>query len=308
MTKIAIVVLLAILIPVTASAQIPEAVVPDTRNASTFVSDVTIPDGTMMSPGQSFTKTWQIKNSGSTIWSGYSLAFDRGTQMGGPSSVPVPMTMPGATVDISILMIAPTEGGNHRGTWRMRTADGEFFGQDVFVLILVKSSTYEGRAFEDWEADLQVHLPDVRKKALKAMTNFGLRATPVLIKTFRSDPDVEIRTMAFGALADIRPQSHNTIRVLLEVASDPSPSIDRSIAMMVIYEMLPSRIGPETVPALVEAMRDTNAMRRKLAIQLLAPLGSVAKEAVPTLHELADNDPAPQVRNIANEALKFIEQ
>ncbi len=110
-------------------------------NAASFVSDVTIPDGTVMRPEQSFTKTWRIRNSGSTKWSGYSLAFVSDAQMGAPAIVSVPTTAPGTTVDISVPMTAPTEAGFYRSDWQMRTADGKFFGTSVYVLIMVKAET-----------------------------------------------------------------------------------------------------------------------------------------------------------------------
>ncbi|WP_347275451.1 NBR1-Ig-like domain-containing protein [Candidatus Kuenenia sp.] len=330
MAKVAAVVFLALLIPVTASAQSPDSAGSSTRNASSFVSertipsempygrvytgggadfvsDVTIPDGTVMSTGQSFTKTWKIRNSGPTSWTGYSLAFVGGNQMGAPDFVSVPVTPPGATVDISVPMTAPKDAGSHLGNWQMRTANGEFFGEEVFVLIQVTSSTYEGRALEDWEADLQAHSPAIREKALEALSRFGPRATSALIKTFQSDPDEKVRAMALGALADINPPSNDAVRVLLAAATDPTPSVS-TIAAMIIQEALPSRIGPETVTVLVEAMHDANAIRRQLAIQLLAHLGPTAKEAASTLRELADHDPEPRVRNVANEALKLIER
>jgi hypothetical protein len=307
MIKVAAVVFLALLIPVTASAQSPESAGSGTRNASTFVSDVTIPDGTVMSPGQSFTKTWKIRNSGSASWSGYNLGFVDGAQMGAPSSVSVPMTPPGATVDISVPMTAPKDAGSHLGNWQMRTADGKFFGEGAVVLILVKSSTYEGRTFENWETDLQAHTPADRQKALDALRRFGPRATSAIIKTFRSDPDENVRVVALGALADITPPTNDAVRVLLGATTDPSPSIS-TIAIMIIQEALPLKIGTETEPVLVEAMRDANAIRRQLAIQLLGHLGPAAKEAAPALRELADHDPEPQVSNIANEVLKLIER
>ena len=39
-----------------------------TGDAATFVSDVTVPDGTSFNPGDTFTKTWRLSNSGSTTW------------------------------------------------------------------------------------------------------------------------------------------------------------------------------------------------------------------------------------------------
>ena len=49
---------------------------------ATFISDVTIPDGTVLSPGRTFGKTWRLKNTGTTTWSsGYQLAFVGGDQL-----------------------------------------------------------------------------------------------------------------------------------------------------------------------------------------------------------------------------------
>jgi len=48
-----------------------------------FISDVTIPDGTTLDPGTSFTKTWRLKNEGSCAWdSRYQIVFVSGTSMG----------------------------------------------------------------------------------------------------------------------------------------------------------------------------------------------------------------------------------
>jgi hypothetical protein len=307
MTKVAALVLLVLLIvPVTASGQSPLAGGSNTGNAFTFVSDVTIPDETVISPGQSFIKTWRLRNSGSTTWSGYNLAFVDGEQMGAPSSVSVPMTPSGATVDISVRMTAPTDAGPARGNWQMRTANGEFFGGPFFVLILV-STTYEGRTFEDWEADLNADSPDVRKKALEALYHFGARATSGFIKTVRSDPDESLRVLAIGGLAQT--PTNSAVRVLLGATTDPSRLVSGT-ATMFIVEVLALIIGPEAVPALIEATRDTKGMSRELAMQLLGVggLGPAAKEATPTLRELADHDPEPRVRDIANEVLKQIEQ
>jgi Ig-like domain from next to BRCA1 gene/HEAT repeats len=308
MIKISAIVFLALLIPVTAYAQSPltEGHV-STGGGSAFVSDVTIPDGTVMAPGQSFTKTWKLKNIGTTSWSDYNLTFFGGEQMDAPASVSVKTTQPGATVDISVTMTAPKDAGNHQGSWQMTTPDGKFFGEDVVVLIDVKSSTYEGRTFEDWETDLQSQSPAVREKALKELNRFGQRATSDLIKIFRSDPDEKVRGLALAALGGIEPPGNDAIRVFLGAATDPNPMISYT-AMMIIQEVLPSKIAPEAIPTLIEAMRDANPMRRQFAIQLIAHLGPAAKEAAPTLHELADHDPEPGVRNIANEALKLIER
>jgi Ig-like domain-containing protein len=95
-----------------------------------FIQDVTIPDGTSLAPGQAFTKTWRLKNVGTCTWSqSYSLVYVSGDQMGGPTSVPLPTTVnPGATVDLSVNLTAPTEAGNYAGYWMLRNSSAGFFG------------------------------------------------------------------------------------------------------------------------------------------------------------------------------------
>ncbi len=104
-----------------------------------FASDVTIPDNTPMTPGQTFTKTWKVVNNGSCAWdAGFKFAFTGGDAMSGvtytlPSAVAV-----NATVDISVAMTAPTtKTGTIRSNWRMSTAGGQFFGDEVYVVVTV---------------------------------------------------------------------------------------------------------------------------------------------------------------------------
>jgi len=107
-----------------------------------FVSDVTIPDNTQMAPGQSFTKTWKVLNAGSCAWeAGFKFTFVGGEQMSGvtftlPSSVAA-----NAQYDISVPMVAPAKTGSLRSNWRMQTAGGTYFGDEVYVLIVVGGGT-----------------------------------------------------------------------------------------------------------------------------------------------------------------------
>ena len=106
-----------------------------------FVADVTIPDGTVIAPGAAFTKTWKLQNAGTTTWTtSYSLAFVSGEQMGTITSVPVSQSVgPGAQIDISVGMVAPSSTGSHQGFWKMKNAAGQFFNDSVYVLITVGS-------------------------------------------------------------------------------------------------------------------------------------------------------------------------
>ena len=103
-----------------------------------FVSDVTIPDNTPVNPGQAFTKTWKVKNAGSCAWdAGFKFAFVSGEQMGGTTFTLPSSVAAGAVTDISVAMTAPNRSGTLRGDWRMQTAGGQFFGDQVYVQVVV---------------------------------------------------------------------------------------------------------------------------------------------------------------------------
>ncbi len=126
----------------TASATPAGAVPTNTCYGMTFVSDVSIPDNTQMSPGQEFTKTWRVRNSGSCTWeAGFNFSFTGGEAMGGSTVALADAVQPGAEVELSVDLTAPTTPGTYRGNWRMSTAGGVFFGDEVFVLIEVGNST-----------------------------------------------------------------------------------------------------------------------------------------------------------------------
>jgi hypothetical protein len=95
--------------------------------------DVTVPDNTIMSPGQAFTKTWRLQNIGTCTWnSSYLLVFDRQDGMGIPSNYSQSLTIgtvaPGQEVDVSVNLIAPGSKGTYTGYWRFRDPNGVYFG------------------------------------------------------------------------------------------------------------------------------------------------------------------------------------
>lgn len=122
--------------PVPPTAVPPTAVPPTNTpipipcNQASFVTDVTIPDGSSFVAGASFVKTWRVRNSGACTWgSGYSIIFSSGNSMGASASVVLPKSVrPGETVDISVSMIAPSNSGNFTGNWMLRSPNGTLFG------------------------------------------------------------------------------------------------------------------------------------------------------------------------------------
>jgi len=103
--------------------------------------DVTIPDGTPMTPGQTFVKTWKIRNTGICTWdTNYKPVFSYSS----PANVrmnaqPIPLTAlvaPGEDVEISIQFTAPTTPGKYTLYWQMMNARGIPFGTKDSILIV----------------------------------------------------------------------------------------------------------------------------------------------------------------------------
>jgi Ig-like domain from next to BRCA1 gene len=106
--------------------------------SATFVTDVTIPDNTVVSAGSNLIKTWRMRNTSMCAWeNGYQLAYMEGTQMGAPASIPVAPTARDASIDISVPFTAPIASGTYTSTWRMRAPDGTSFGNRVFVVVQI---------------------------------------------------------------------------------------------------------------------------------------------------------------------------
>lgn len=107
-------------------------------DAMTFVSDVTVSDGEEIAAGTPFTKTWQVKNTGSCDWStAYQLMFSSGDQMGGPSSQNLSAAIAvGATGEVSVELVAPSTSGDYTGYWAIANAAGQAFGY-ISVVITV---------------------------------------------------------------------------------------------------------------------------------------------------------------------------
>ena len=106
-----------------------------------FVADVTVPDNTGMKPGQMFTKTWRVRNNGTCAWeSGFKFNFIGGEAMDGATLTLDKAVSAGTEMELSVAMTAPNASGSHRGNWRMATAAGANFGDEVYVIIVVSGN------------------------------------------------------------------------------------------------------------------------------------------------------------------------
>lgn len=108
-------------------------------NDAAFASE-TIPDDSQFTTGQTFTKTWTIKNTGNTTWTkanGYRLISIGGTQMSSVTSVELggsESIAPGATKTWSVSMTAPSTPGTYTHNWSM-SQNGVNFGGAIFTRI-----------------------------------------------------------------------------------------------------------------------------------------------------------------------------
>ncbi|HTP03075.1 MAG TPA: CAP domain-containing protein [Anaerolineales bacterium] len=114
---------------------------PCTDQAS-FVADVTVPDYSHFDARSAFTKTWRVKNSGTCTWStDYKAVYSHGAALGGPASIPLVETAPGAMVDISADMVAPATDGKYQTFYQLQNASGDPIpvddGASVWALITV---------------------------------------------------------------------------------------------------------------------------------------------------------------------------
>ncbi len=92
--------------------------------------DITIRDDTVLKPGESFTKTWRLRNAGSCTWTRlYALVFFSGNPLDAVQiyylSGEVP---PGSMVDLSVDMVAPMRSGSYQSNWILQNEAGELFG------------------------------------------------------------------------------------------------------------------------------------------------------------------------------------
>lgn len=123
-------------------------------NQASFISE-TIPDNTVFLPGETFTKTWTIKNNGDCTWDeNYDVVFVKGDAMSAPAAQALEDEVePGQAVLISVNLQAPAEIGTYRGDFKLRDNNGEIFGignndAPFWVKIEVQSKPIPGALYD----------------------------------------------------------------------------------------------------------------------------------------------------------------
>lgn len=115
-------------------ALLPEADIDlaNCSNSIAFVADLSIPDDTVIAPGETFEKGWRLRNSGTCPWlTSYNFVFAGGDQMGAPDAIPLANPVPpGEEVSIFVTFTAPETAATYRSDWVMANSSGQRFGVD----------------------------------------------------------------------------------------------------------------------------------------------------------------------------------
>jgi hypothetical protein len=102
-----------------------------------FVTDTSIPDGSVLAPRQVFEKGWLVFNCGRVSWKGGTALFLVSGSSFGARTIPVPPTAGCKSVDIISTLHAPSRGGSYLSAWRLRDQSGEEFGPRLTVRVTV---------------------------------------------------------------------------------------------------------------------------------------------------------------------------
>lgn len=132
---------------------------------ATFIEDVTYPDGTKVSAGESFTKTWRIKNVGTCTWnSDYQIVFDSGYAMSGSSRQQLTDShvAPGETLEVSLELIAPESPGIYQGNWRFQDPYGNIFGLTTGNPIWVEIKVVRSKSDQEEKPSSNADYPTIR--------------------------------------------------------------------------------------------------------------------------------------------------
>lgn len=105
----------------------------------TFLSDLTIPDGTVVSPGSTLDKRWEVENSGNCNWGmNYRVRLTAGPELDALKEQALFPARAGTRAIIRILFKAPAQPGTYRSAWQAYNEQGEPFGDPFFIEIIVE--------------------------------------------------------------------------------------------------------------------------------------------------------------------------
>ena len=115
------------------------SVTPPCTNSLIFLDDLTIPDYSIISPGEILDKQWLVQNSGSCNWdSHYRLRLISGEGLGAAEEQALYPARGGMQARIRIVFTAPFEPGDYYSEWQAFDPSGQPFGESFAIRIIVQ--------------------------------------------------------------------------------------------------------------------------------------------------------------------------
>jgi hypothetical protein len=111
----------------------------DCINNLTFLEDLTVPDNMFSTFGLALDKQWLVENSGTCNWnSAYRLRNIGGASLGAPEEIALYPARAGTQATLRILFTAPFTEGVYESAWQAIDANGNPFGDPIYIRIAVQ--------------------------------------------------------------------------------------------------------------------------------------------------------------------------
>ena len=108
-------------------------------NILAFAADLSIPDGTVVAPGEQIEKRWQVRNSGTCNWDDtYRVGLIAGPALGASPEQALFPARSGTEAKIRMIFTAPADPGTYRSAWQALDPAGAPFGDPFFIEIVVE--------------------------------------------------------------------------------------------------------------------------------------------------------------------------
>lgn len=158
---------------------------------ASFVTDVTLPDRSEVSPGQNLIKTWSINNCGTQQWPDpTALVFLRGHRElipGAQEEFPVQSAKPNETVEVSAEICTPSAPGRYTAFFRLSDSERNLFGPRMWVDIIVPGEATSEYAEAGKSPKLNKAAAKEEAKILKAVAKEEAKALKVAAKEIKKE-------------------------------------------------------------------------------------------------------------------------
>jgi hypothetical protein len=112
------------------------------QNNAIFLEDLTIPDQTIVEAGESLEKRWSVQNNGTCDWGpGYRLIHVSSDDFQATNEIALFPASAGSVAVWQVQLIAPFKPGDHISIWQARSPEGDLFGEQVYLWVVVATPT-----------------------------------------------------------------------------------------------------------------------------------------------------------------------